>query len=120
VRGGVVVSSGGAAFRDPRLFDRNKFTSLCTLVTTVPTERIPHPRAHPGRTAAPRQPATRPPAAPGADPDGHGAPPRIAAWRRALESLYAQTVQFRVSLVLLFAYFGSSLKVYKIYITRCS
>ena len=86
MRGGVVVSSGGAAFRDPRLFDRYKFTSLCTLVTTVPTERIPHPRAHPGRTAAPRQPATRPPAAPGADPDGHGAPPRIAAWRRALES----------------------------------
>lgn len=101
VRGGVVVSSGGAAFRDPRLFDRNNFTSL---VTTVPTERIPHPCAPrsapraaargargggPARTADRRRSTARRRASP------HGA--------RALESLRP------CSLVLLFAYFGSSL-----------
>jgi hypothetical protein len=93
VRGGVVVSSGGAAFRDPRLFDRNNFTSL---VTTVPSADGGH-GAHPPpvRTPLPGGAGAGAGARHGPAAE-HGAPrPRIAAWRRALES--PQTVQSRSS-----------------------
>ena len=109
MRGGVVVSSGGAAFRDPRLFDRNNFTSL---VTTVPTESASPTRAHPGG-GAPRRAAAA--AAPRTGGGARPAPPRIAASSphgAALSSRSDRAVSFFFSLILAL--------VYKIYITRCS
>ena len=114
VRGGVVVSSGGAAFRDPRLFDRNNFTSL---VTTVPDGAHPPPVRTPLRS--PGRPAR------GGGPARTADRRRSTARRRASPhgaALSSRSDLLRpCSLVFRFAYFLLILAlVYKIYITRCS
>ena len=107
MRGGVVVSSGGAAFRDPRLFDRNKFTSLVTTVGTA-TGSADGGRggAAGGAGRRPRGREARQHAAAGARPR----PARMAP--RSLSKSLSPCSPFFFLLILAL--------VYKIYITRCS
>ena len=94
MRGGVVVSSEGAAFRDPRLFDRNKFESLILHFIYVAGS------ARRGRRSAFGLRTT--------DPSERS--PSACTRRAPVETRVAHSLcSLVMSLVFLSAYFGSSL-----------